>query len=120
LGQYSPAEITSNVIWATGLISKEAAEPTTTVPKKNVWDWENARRYHYAYLTGINSATDTVIAPDEATRRMNATWTFQALGQIMHLLQDTAVQPDFQANLCRGDQPGGRGRLCQYGGYQLS
>lgn len=91
LQSYPLEDITSNVTWATGYVSKDALGPTTSITEKNIWDWESARNYFYTYLTGLDAETNAVIAPDEFWRLMNLTRTFQALGQTMHLLQDAAV-----------------------------
>jgi hypothetical protein len=102
LGQYSPSQITSNVTWATGFGSKDAAELTISVAERNFWDWESARRYYYAFLTGLDLETNTVIAPGEVMQLLSSTQAFQALGQIMHLLQDTAVPAHVRNDFSQG------------------
>jgi hypothetical protein len=43
--------------------------------------WDNARKYFYSALT----------SPGKAIREDSYAKTFQAVGQVMHLLQDMAV-----------------------------
>jgi len=80
----------SNIVWATGQQS-----PTGPVISRNKQDmgWDNARNYFYSALTSA-SASD---------RETNFTKTFQAVGQVMHLLQDMAVpahvRNDFRSHL---------------------
>jgi hypothetical protein len=56
-GEYPPEEIRSNVMWATGYSGKDTVDLTTDVAEKNIWDWESARKYFYANLTGLDIKT---------------------------------------------------------------
>ncbi|MDB6110874.1 MAG: hypothetical protein JWR69_2624, partial [Pedosphaera sp.] len=53
----------------------------------NVWSWPNARGYEWLGLTSINAST----------RSANLDHMFRAVGQVMHLLQDTS-QPQHVRN----------------------
>lgn len=79
----------SDVTWATGLTSPTAQISDTG----NDMDWNAARKYYRLALT----------ATDNAAREAYFAQTFQALGQVMHLLQDMAVpahvRNDFTAHL---------------------
>ncbi|NYT20080.1 MAG: hypothetical protein GKC08_07320, partial [Methanosarcinales archaeon] len=101
LGEYPPSEINSAVHWATGYT--QPAEPN--VPKMetgNQWDWDHAREYFYAYLTGKNFQED-VVASTQDEREANLADSFKALGHVLHLLQDMAVpahvRDDFKSHL---------------------
>lgn len=75
----------SNITWATGLLDRDG-QPISfpddyleTPPAPN--NWTKARNYYYKALT--NSAS--------GVRETNFAKTFQAVGQVMHLLEDMAV-----------------------------
>ncbi|MFZ5907353.1 MAG: hypothetical protein ACOYVJ_08095 [Nitrospirota bacterium] len=54
------------------------------------WSWPDARRYFYIALTG-NNTDGTLVAPSKAERDQYFAYTFRAVGQIMHLVQDASV-----------------------------
>jgi hypothetical protein len=54
------------------------------------WSWKKARSYFYTALTGLDSGGN-VIAADKTQRDAYFAKTFQAVGQIMHLVQDASV-----------------------------
>ncbi len=98
----------SNITWATGYKTPtekanmdSAYNPYVDPPVPNNWD--NARLYYYRALTRITPTG--VYGRDTALAQ-----TFQALGQVMHLLQDMAVpahvRNDFQSHLTWGYSPG--------------
>src|SRR3989304_1013578 len=64
----------SNVTWGTGYLSP--APNGSKADTGNQWDWDAAREYYYRALI---SATNT-------DRETNFARTFQALGQMMHLM----------------------------------
>lgn len=69
--------------WAwEGAISNYPFPPTI-----NEWDWKHAREYEYKWLTEA----------DPVTRSIYCAKTFEALGHIIHLLQDMA-QPQHTRN----------------------
>lgn len=78
----------ADVTWATGF----TAPGTEVTETGNDMDWNAARNYYRLALT----------ASDNATREVNFSKSFQALGQVMHLLQDMAVpahvRNDFSAH----------------------
>lgn len=98
--EYPPWSIWSAVPWATGYIepSPTGAREQTT----NQWNWDRAREYFYIYLTGKNYANQWVALTKPARDSYLAS-SFQALGQVLHLLQDMAVpahvRDDFRSHL---------------------
>jgi hypothetical protein len=54
------------------------------------WSWKKARSYFYTGLTG-QDYSGNVIAADKTQRDAYFAKTFQAVGQIMHLVQDASV-----------------------------
>ena len=90
---YPPDQIKSNVTWATGYSDRGFIDPSSDVSAFNVWDWESARLYYLAYLTGwdFEAGNDATVA-DEHRRDLYLTYTFRALGHLMHLLQDTHMR----------------------------
>ncbi len=87
LGPYG--RITSNVTWGTRFTTPTGKGPDTG----NRMDWDAART---AYL-------DALTKPDPGDREAALAQTFQALGQVMHLVQDVAVpahvRNDFRSHL---------------------
>lgn len=85
----------SNITWATGYLApppdgtKQVFENASLEDPPAPNNWDNARAYYYESLT---NASDVV-------RETNLAKTFQAVGQVMHLLQDMAapahVRSDF-------------------------
>ncbi|MCK9418016.1 MAG: hypothetical protein M0R70_01400 [Nitrospirae bacterium] len=80
----------SNIVWATGYQA-----PGSPVIQRNsqTMGWENAREYYYSALT----------SPTGTAREINFAKTFQAVGQVVHLLEDMAVpahvRNDFRSHL---------------------
>lgn len=54
------------------------------------WSWLDARRYFYIALTGRNF-DGSEAAKTKADRDAYYAYTFRAIGQLMHLVQDTSV-----------------------------
>jgi hypothetical protein len=80
----------SNVTWGTGYLSPTSSK----IVRPNQWmGWDDARNYYYWALSAASS-TD---------RETYFAKTFQALGQVSHLLQDMAVpahvRNDFSSHL---------------------
>lgn len=76
--KWLPANRKSAITWATGLTSNVG------LPVKRInqdMGWDDARRYFYSGLT----------AESNADRETNFPKTFQAVGQVLHLLHDMAV-----------------------------
>jgi hypothetical protein len=79
---------TNSFKWAS--ISNSPGLPSgllaTSVPT-NIWSWQNARYYEWLSLTASN----------RSDRKASLTNLFRAVGQVMHLLQDTS-QPQHARN----------------------
>jgi hypothetical protein len=71
----------SNITWATGQYSKDGPVESRV---GQAMGWDNARYYYYKALT----STTNLPPPG---RDAYFAYTFQALGQVLHLLQDMAV-----------------------------
>lgn len=99
-GEYPPANIKSNVHWATGYI--EPAPTGTKIVTGNQWDWDHAREYYYIYLTG-KDYNGSIVAATQNERDVYFSNSLQALGQVLHLIQDMAVpahvRNDFKSHL---------------------
>lgn len=54
------------------------------------WSWQDARRYFYIALTGKN-LDGTEVAKTQAERDAYFAYTFRAVGQQMHLVEDASV-----------------------------
>ncbi len=54
------------------------------------WSWPDARRYFYIALTGRN-LDGTEVAKTNADKDAYYAYTFRAIGQLMHLVQDASV-----------------------------
>jgi hypothetical protein len=99
-GEYPLGNIKSAVHWATGYTepSPGGAKPGTN----NQWDWDHAREYYYIYLTG-KDYDESVVADTEEQRKKYFADSLQAVGQVLHLLQDMAVpahvRNDFKSHL---------------------
>ncbi|HEX3856072.1 MAG TPA: hypothetical protein VHY30_02110 [Verrucomicrobiae bacterium] len=78
-------EGTNSFAWAS--ISNCAGVPYDGLHPINIWSWQNARDYEWLGLTATN----------QADRIMNLTNMFRAVGQVMHLLEDTS-QPQHVRN----------------------
>ena len=62
------------------------------VPLLNKWDIKNAREYEYIALTGKEFDGSTVSdAQDDKGRKKYFAHMFRAVGQVMHLVEDSAV-----------------------------
>ncbi|NTV34364.1 MAG: hypothetical protein HGA50_13885, partial [Deltaproteobacteria bacterium] len=98
--EYPPWSTRSAIPWATDYTepSPNGAREETT----NQWNWDRAREYFNIYLTGKNYANQGV-AITESARDSYLASSFQALGQVLHLLQDMAVpahvRDDFRSHL---------------------
>jgi Tol biopolymer transport system component len=100
---YPTGNIKSNLIWATGCLNKDCKGQDTdwNTVSSNLWDWHSAREYFYIYLTGRDYAGNEV-ASDQINRNQYLSNTFRALGQVMHLLQDTAVPAHVRDDFSQG------------------
>jgi hypothetical protein len=100
-GEYLPQNIRSAVHWATSYTQPQAPGITRDATA-NQWHWDRAREFFYTHLTGRNFLEEEV-APTEATRNAYLVSSFQALGQVLHLLEDMAVpahvRDDFKSHL---------------------
>jgi hypothetical protein len=98
--EYPPENITSAVHWGTGYI--EPAPSGAKLDVGNQWDWDQAREYFYIYLTG-KDYEGAVVATTQDQREEYFAKCFQALGQVLHLIQDMAVpahvRDDFSSHL---------------------
>lgn len=96
-GEYPPDNIKSNITWATGFTA-----PGQAIETGNEWDWNHARLYYHIYLTGKDFDANTVAVTKEERDAYFAK-SLQALGQVMHLIQDMAVpahvRNDFKSHL---------------------
>lgn len=81
----------SDVVWAT-VFRAPVPGGLRVETSMNYFDWDMARDYYFKALT----------SPTAAERTENYAKTFQALGQVLHLLQDMAVpshvRSDFKAH----------------------
>ena len=98
---YDPDEISSSLVWATGLLNSSGTEVASDVIVRNEWDWSSAREYFYTYLTGKNYQGFQV-ATDVVQRNEYLIKTLRALGQVMHLLQDAAVPAHVRDDFTQG------------------
>ena len=100
ISEYPTENLKSAVHWATGYI--QPSPNGSKVETGNQWNWDRAREYLYIYLTGRNYAGQEV-APTRSARESFLARSFQALGQVLHLLQDMAVpahvRDDFRSHL---------------------
>jgi hypothetical protein len=86
---YPPEAIKSNVSWATGFDDRGYINPSSNVAEINEWDWDSARAYYQAYLTGRDPEIDAdAIVAVEQGRNQYLSQTFQALGHVI-FIQDT-------------------------------
>ena len=99
---YPPDEIKSNVSWATGYSDRGYIDPYSDISDVNAWDWDSARNYFYTYLTGLDWPSEQLAAPDESTRNLYLVDTLRALGQVMHLVQDSAVPAHVRDDFSQG------------------
>jgi len=81
----------SNITWGTGYLSQAPYGSKTN--SRNEMNWDYARQYYYLALTSASTTErETYFAK-----------TFQALGQVIHLIEDMAVpahtRNDFRAHL---------------------
>ncbi|MDA8142265.1 MAG: hypothetical protein M0036_26765 [Desulfobacteraceae bacterium] len=103
VGDYATWNIRSNLTWATGCLNMECGEQSRDADSisRNAWDWPSARQYFYTYLTGMNH-TGQVITLDQPSRDYYLVNTLQAIGQVMHLLQDMAVPAHVRDDFSQG------------------
>lgn len=82
----------SSVVWAQDPIQRWWG---TTDNIGGHWSWSDARNYFYTALTGKGFAgtdfADVVIAPTWLDKDRYLADTFRAVGQLMHLVQDSSV-----------------------------
>jgi hypothetical protein len=99
-GDYPSQNIKSNVHWATDYI--ESAPNGTKEETGNLWDWGHAREHYYIYLTG-KDYNGNMVAGTQNERDEYFVKSLQALGQVLHLIQDMAVpahvRNDFKSHL---------------------
>jgi len=99
-GEYPAQNIKSNIHWATGYT--EPAPDGTKAETNNQWDWDHAREYFYIYLTD-RDFQENEVAGTEDIKKTYFVNCFQALGQVLHLIQDMAVpahvRDDFKSHL---------------------
>jgi len=105
LGDYPFGELASNLVWATGITTADQNYPSAT---GNAWDWHAARKFFYAALAGDSLELEglkidegpwpwqkSTIAGQSGLngpeREKYLAWTFRALGNVLHLLQDVSV-----------------------------
>jgi hypothetical protein len=88
-------------VWATGYLSKDMANISQESTSTNRWDLQDARAHYFTYLTGMDNARN-VIAPDLASREGHLSQSLRAIGQIMHLLQDSAVPAHARNDFSQG------------------
>ena len=100
-GKYPPNQISSSVTWATGFRSPQPLDKDDNVSAFNEWDWDSAREYYYVYLTGENFNGE-VIASDQKSRNNYFAKCLRALGQVLHLLQDSAVPAHVRNDFSQG------------------
>ena len=100
-GQYPPDEISSNITWATGYLSLAPVARDDAVREFNEWDWDSAREYFYTYLTG-KDYQGTVVASDGNARDEYMAKCFRAVGQVLHLIQDSAVPAHVRNDFSQG------------------
>jgi len=101
--EYTPDRIKSNISWATGF--KDPVQPDNDARSRNRWDWQSARDYFYIYLTGNAQYTDYdqgVIYLGEPANNQALADCFRSLGQVLHLLQDTAVPAHVRNDFSKG------------------
>lgn len=87
---YPPQFIKSNIYWATGY-QEPAPDGYRLMSTPNEWDWNRAREALYVYLTG-KKYQGNVVAITETEREIWLTKSLRGLGQVLHLIQDMAVQ----------------------------
>lgn len=92
LTDWPQSERKSLATWGTGYLSP-APNGTKIAISKQEWGWDNARSYYYLALTSaVNTDREKYFAN-----------TFQALGQVLHLIEDGAqpahMRDDFESHL---------------------
>jgi len=82
----------SSLVWATGYTSPAPDGPQVERTRQE-WDWERARTSYVQALSAVDKADQDTGFAD----------TFQALGHVVHLIQDGAqpahVRNDFESHL---------------------
>ncbi len=95
-GFYGPDTIVSNVTWSTGYKSRpvndlESYQDEVTMGR-NEWDWDSARQYYHKFLCGYAYDSESnIVRLNQEQREAYLAKTFRAIGQVLHLLEDTAV-----------------------------
>lgn len=79
----------SSILWAQNPDQKYIASDGTIYDVNGTWSWPKARGYYYQALTSIN----------KTTREQNFANAFRSLGQVMHLLTDSAVPEHTRNNI---------------------
>lgn len=90
---WSPETRKSNITWATEYLEPVADDAQKIMVSKQFWSWTYARNHFYAALTSM----------EPEARDLAFSNAFRAIGQIIHLIQDSAqpahVRNDFQSHL---------------------
>lgn len=98
---YAPSTVVSNLTWATGFTATDPSVYDEAARSANEMDWASAREYFLIYLTGKNFQGETV-ASSLLARNQNLGKALRALGQVSHLLQDTAVPAHVRDDFAQG------------------
>jgi hypothetical protein len=98
-GEYPASDIKSNVFWATEY--KGPAPGGVHSVNDNDQDWRAAREAFYTYLTGRNGYGN-LVAETQTQRNEYFAKSLQALGQVLHLLQDMAVPAHVRNDFSQG------------------
>ena len=97
----SPTSYAASPNWALGVDDAFADHPVEKTDRRNHFTIRDAREAMYRALTGTDSAGKSDIGPETMTSSeiRKAYWatTFRALGDVLHLLQDTS-QPQHTRN----------------------
>ena len=95
--EYYGRDPVSPILW--GLASGYQDFPQVTDTTGD-WSWGKAREYYYMYLTGEGKdANGNAVTLTQEQREAAFANCFQAVGQIMHLLEDTSVPLHTQNDL---------------------
>lgn len=100
---YPPEAIKSNIFWATEYL--QLAPDGDKESNLNDWDWRASREHFYTYLTGKDYLGQRVAVTLQEKEQYFGK-SLQALGQVLHLLQDMSVpahtRDDFQRVILYG------------------
>jgi hypothetical protein len=100
-GDYKPLALPSNLTWATGFFSRSPDSLNTKIIEENTYDWASAREYFYIYLTG-KDFKENLVVEDALSQEAYLAKSMQALGQVVHLLQDMAVPAHVRNDFSQG------------------